>query len=78
MFELLELIEKRKNGMSLSDARVCRKPFSYCYVAEYDGESRIHAKSHKWENPHVPIKHLKPTALTLFIKGLRMIAFFQP
>lgn len=77
-YELLELIEKRKKGMSLSDARVCMKPISYCYVAEDVGESGMHAKPHKHKNPHVPIKHLKPIALTHFLKGPTMIAFFHP
>lgn len=49
MFELLELMGKRKEEISLSDAKDCMKPSNY-YVAEDGGESEMHVKPHKGEN----------------------------
>lgn len=77
MFELLELMGKRKEEISLSDAKDCMKPSNY-YVAEDGGESEMHVKPHKGENWPVPVRNLKPKALTHFLEGLRVLAFIPP
>lgn len=45
MFELLELMGKRKKNMFLSDARDCMKPFNTDYVAE-DGKENWMMQNH--------------------------------
>lgn len=46
MFELLELMGKRKIEVSLSDAEDCMKPFSYYNVAQDIEESKLHKMPH--------------------------------